>query len=694
MENRVNIIKNINFTAYRNCRERAEKIRYIVIHYTGSEGTAADNVTYFNTGNRSASAHYFVDRSGEIREYCDPAKWYAWHCGGPLESDHHPYYGQCTNANSIGVEICTHNNGRNWEFTKEAVAAAEELVSYLMKEFDVPAANVIRHWDVTGKSCPRVSGWGAVGGNAEFEKFAKEVGAGKVELPKTEEKKWYRVRKAWDDAASQIGAFLIVDNAVAEANNAGPKYAVYDWTGKEIYRYVEASGTKVKEIRFFYPGYTRKESPDDRQGAGCVWHDQNRNCFVFDSYFKNTEACGNLISYLLKNDLRRIDACGSHAHSDHLGGFFRMVESGKIKIENFYCYDPASLKLAGTGSANARSAKEDKEYLQTLIGRLRAKGTKIHYVKTGDTITCGEMVFEVFRDQPSSWGRYDTGEAWGYLNDGSINLYERACHVLLCGDGGGKKAAQYFNGDIAVAESEHHGNGDGQGKVAAVKARGCGLAIECNCEKGGPGSCEFTRYGARRFKDAGIPVWMLNADIKGVARGGKLTVTHGSESKAFDIPFGRVLYRVRKTWADAESQVGAFTLLDKARECADQNPGYTIFDGTGKEVDPAKASAFSRLEAEPGTGQEVFIERGRLTKWDSVAAVPSYDGRLDDMHTVKWTGRTKRACRGYMYPDTKSEVTAEITEGTQAGVCKGVGKFYLCKVGDTYGYVHKSHMTK
>ena len=127
LEDSVNIIKNTNFTAYRNCRERVEKVKYIVIHYTGGEGTAADQVKYFNNGNRSASAHYFVYRSGEIREYCDPKKWYAWHCGGSLESSHHPYYGKCTNSNSIGVEICTHNNGKTWEFTKEAVDAAKDF---------------------------------------------------------------------------------------------------------------------------------------------------------------------------------------------------------------------------------------------------------------------------------------------------------------------------------------------------------------------------------------------------------------------------------------------------------------------------------------------------------------------------------------------------------------------------------------
>lgn len=840
----MNIIKNTNFTAFRNCRERAEKVKYIVIHYTGAEGTAADNVKYFNAGNRSSSAHYFVDRSGEIREYCDPAKWYAWHCGGSLESSHHPFYGQCTNGNSIGIEICTHNNGKNWEFTKEAIAAAVELTKTLMQQFGVPAANVIRHYDVTGKSCPRVPGWGAVGGSAEWEKFKKAIGAEEVETPKTEEKQWYRVRKSWEDAESQIGAYLILDNAIAEANNSGPKYAVYDWTGKEIYRYAEASGTKEKEIRFFYPGYTRKESPDDRQGAGCVWHDHNRNCFVFDAYFKGTEAGNNLIKYLNDNGLRSIDACGSHAHGDHLGGFFKMLESGKVTIKNFYCYDPASLKLAGTGSENARSAKEDKEYLQNLIDKLKAKGTKIHYVKTGDTIVCGEMVFEVCRNQPASWGQYDTGEAWGYMNDGSINLYERACHVLLCGDGGGRKAAQYFNGDIDVCESEHHGNGDGSSKVADVKARGCGLAIECNNEKGGPGSCSFTQFGAKRFREAGITVWMLNADIKGLAKGGKLTVAHGSSSKTFDVPFGLVFYRVRKTWADASSQIGAYTILDKAKECADQNPGYTVYDETGKAVYPVEGSGAAQEPAatKPKTEQEIFIEeigtlarddmaktgilacitiaqaihesgwgkrelavnaknlfgmkkslsgntwagstwdgkssyskltqevynsapavvradfraykswtesvgdhsaylRGakngsrlryaglvgckdykkaaqiikdgdyatdpdyveklcriieqyRLTEWDSVAAIPEDRNKLDDMHTVKWIGKAKAACSGYLYPSATAKVTVDVPEGSAVGVCKGVGKFYLAKVCGKYGYVHRSHVTK
>ena len=45
-----------------------------------------------------------------------------------------------------------------------------------------------------------------------------------------------------------------------------------------------------------------------------------------------------------------------------------------------------------------------------------------------------------------------------------------------------------------------------------------------------------------------------------------------------------VWYRVRKRWDDAQSQKGAFHDLKLAKECADSNPGYSVFDESGKAV--------------------------------------------------------------------------------------------------------------
>ena len=48
----------------------------------------------------------------------------------------------------------------------------------------------------------------------------------------------------------------------------------------------------------------------------------------------------------------------------------------------------------------------------------------------------------------------------------------------------------------------------------------------------------------------------------------------------------KVLYRVRKTWADAKSQKGAYKILANAQKCADANPGYSVFDSNGTLVYP------------------------------------------------------------------------------------------------------------
>ena len=51
------------------------------------------------------------------------------------------------------------------------------------------------------------------------------------------------------------------------------------------------------------------------------------------------------------------------------------------------------------------------------------------------------------------------------------------------------------------------------------------------------------------------------------------------------------LYRVRKIWTDSRSQKGAYKVLDNARKCADQNPGYKVFDADGKIIYEPKAAA-------------------------------------------------------------------------------------------------------
>lgn len=123
--------------------------KYIVIHYVGATGGAEANCKYFYSTYRGASAHYFVGHQGEVWQ-CVKDNDVAWHVGA--NSYKHPY---CRNSNSIGIEMCCRKNtDGTWRFEEATIKATIELTKELMKKHNIPAANVIRHFDVTGKTCP------------------------------------------------------------------------------------------------------------------------------------------------------------------------------------------------------------------------------------------------------------------------------------------------------------------------------------------------------------------------------------------------------------------------------------------------------------------------------------------------------------------------------------------------------------
>ena len=55
-------------------------------------------------------------------------------------------------------------------------------------------------------------------------------------------------------------------------------------------------------------------------------------------------------------------------------------------------------------------------------------------------------------------------------------------------------------------------------------------------------------------------------------------------------PSKKVYYRVRKSWNDAKSQKGAFTVLAYAKRCADSNKGYYVFNEKGKAIYPVQSA--------------------------------------------------------------------------------------------------------
>lgn len=134
------------------------KIEYIVIHYFGTPATAEEMAKSFLSSG-TCSAHYVLDE-GETVWQCVKDEDIAWHCG-TKKGYFHP---KCRNKNSIGIEVRPQKTdastvksaeARDWYFTPETEENLLALTRLLMKKHGIGAENVLRHYDVTHKLCPR-----------------------------------------------------------------------------------------------------------------------------------------------------------------------------------------------------------------------------------------------------------------------------------------------------------------------------------------------------------------------------------------------------------------------------------------------------------------------------------------------------------------------------------------------------------
>ena len=123
---------------------KVKSIDKIVVHYLGNpETTAQENRDYFeslkNLQDTYMSANYVVGMDGEIIQ-CVPDGEVAW------ASNRANYY-------SISIENCHHDS--SGRFTDATYWSDVHLVAYLTEKYDLERDDIIRHYDVTGKDCPK-----------------------------------------------------------------------------------------------------------------------------------------------------------------------------------------------------------------------------------------------------------------------------------------------------------------------------------------------------------------------------------------------------------------------------------------------------------------------------------------------------------------------------------------------------------
>ena len=143
-----------------------QKVDKIVIHYVANPGsTARNNRDYFDSladqdpqkSGSSASSHFVVGLEGEVIQ-CIPVNEIAY-ANAPL------------NNTTVAIEVChPDDSGKFNDATYESLV---DLTAFLCRQLKLTPGDVIRHYDVNEKLCPKYY----VEHEDAWERFQKDVKA-------------------------------------------------------------------------------------------------------------------------------------------------------------------------------------------------------------------------------------------------------------------------------------------------------------------------------------------------------------------------------------------------------------------------------------------------------------------------------------------------------------------------------------
>ena len=166
-----------------------------------------------------------------------------------------------------------------------------------------------------------------------------------------------------------------------------------------------------------------------------------------------------VVDYLYKNcmgpdGMVTLDfVLGTHAHSDHIGGFDTVIDADKVVVQKAFLkpYDESGINLF------ERTQWDNKEVYMQMHDALIRKNVPICTAFDGDSFQMGDLKITFFNGAPVHRFR-KTGE-----NENSVvTLVEcGGCRALLAGDmnwkcGGEKKIAKAV-GKIDLLKVGHHG---------------------------------------------------------------------------------------------------------------------------------------------------------------------------------------------------------------------------------------------
>ncbi|MCI8389916.1 MAG: N-acetylmuramoyl-L-alanine amidase [Roseburia sp.] len=134
----------LDYNEYSRPGTALQEVKGIVVHYTANpETTAKNNRDFFqglkDSGETYASSHFIIGLEGEIIQ-CIPCNEIA-------------YTSNERNIDTVSIECCIPDD--TGKFADSTYQSLVRLVTWLMGRYNLTTDDVIRHYDVNGKNCPK-----------------------------------------------------------------------------------------------------------------------------------------------------------------------------------------------------------------------------------------------------------------------------------------------------------------------------------------------------------------------------------------------------------------------------------------------------------------------------------------------------------------------------------------------------------
>ena len=322
-----------------------------------------------------------------------PWNYKPWGCGSGSK-------GSCNNG-WIQFEICE-DSLNNKDYFDKVYQEACEITAYLCEMYNINPKGTVT---VNGVKVPTILchadsyklGFGSNNGDVLhwFSNFGKSMDDVRKDVaklmdntssvitpvtPEEDEKELYRVRKAWTDAKSQIGAYSSLQNAKTARDKAGAGYFVFNSKGDIVYPIIEEDENEEEVTTTFKVGDAVRLVPGSKYSSGVAipaW------VFKYKLYVREIRKNGDIIISTQKSG----------------------AITGVVKPKSLVLYSTTSVSTTPTFTPYLVR-------ITTTVLNVRS-GAGINY-KINTQVRKNEVYTIV--DEKNGWGKLKSGAGWIHLD--------------------------------------------------------------------------------------------------------------------------------------------------------------------------------------------------------------------------------------------------------------------------------------